>query len=247
MKCIILAGGFARRLWPLTKYTPKPLLDVNGTPIIDHILQSVELQPEINEIIVSTNEKFADIFGEWVYEHEKSCLKPLKLVIEPTKEEKGKFGTIAGLKYIIEKENLKDDLMIIAGDNLFDFDIKDFIAFYNEKKGPVVAVFDLKSKERAMLYGIVFVNSENKIINFTEKSEEPESTLAATCCYIFPKSVLAMIDGYVAEGGRKDSPGFFIEWLIEKMPVYAFTFNGHWFDIGDFESLEEARLFMRGH
>ncbi len=246
MKCIILAGGFARRLWPLTKYTPKPLLDINGKPIIDHILESVETLPEIDEIIVSTNEKFADIFGEWIHE-KKSCLKPLRLVTEPTKEEKGKFGTIAGLQYLIEKEGLNDDIMIIAGDNLFDFDIRDFITFFSEKNSPVVAVFDLKSKERAMLYGIVSVDSKSMITKFTEKSEEPESTLAATCCYIFPKNVVAMVNKYIEEGGRKDSPGFFIEWLIKQMPVYAFSFDGHWFDIGDFESLEEARQFMRGH
>jgi len=244
MKCIILAGGYAKRLWPLTKYIPKPLLDINGKPIIDIILDKIMATKNIDEIIVSTNTKFEAPFREWIKE-QSSDGKKMMLVIEPTLEEACKFGTIAGIEYIINKVGVDDDLLVIAGDNLFDFELKDFIKFYKEKKAPIVAVFDVKDVCKAQLYGIVSIDKNHRVIDFLEKPEEPPSTLASTACYIFPKKTLHMFSEYMKEGGRKDSPGFFIAWLSKKTPMYAYTFRGHWFDIGDFESLLKARELMK--
>ena len=245
MKAIILCGGYAKRLWPLTKYTPKPLLDINGKPILDHIVDKLEKIEDVDEILVSTNEKFAAPFMEWTDIHNKTRNTKLKLIIEPTKEEAGKFGTVEGIRYLIEKENITDDCLIIAGDNLFDFELPDFISFFRNKKSPVIAVYDVKDKNKAMIYGIVGIDEKNRIIDFVEKPESPPSTLAATCCYLLPKGALPLFETYIKEGNRKDSPGFFIDWLSKQQPVHVFSFDGHWFDIGDFESLEKAREFMK--
>lgn len=244
MKAIILAGGYAKRLWPLTKYTPKPLLDINGKPMLDIIMEKLERVDEIDEIIVSTNAKFQQPLNDWIRENHRSQ-KKLKLLIEPTMEEGGKFGTVAGIQYAIEQEKIDEDCIIIAGDNLFDYKIEDFVKYYKEKKTPIIAVFDIKDHYKAQLYGIVSANKSNKITDFVEKPENPPSTLAATCCYLFPKEVMKNIKKYLQKGGRADAPGYFIKWLAEKTPVHVFVFKGHWFDIGDFESLERAREFMK--
>jgi glucose-1-phosphate thymidylyltransferase len=245
MKCIILAGGYAKRLWPLTRYIPKPLIDIDGRSMIDRLLDKLKVVEEIDEIIVSTNKKFAYPFREWTKDNSSECGKNMELVIEPTVEEACKFGTISGINYVLGEKGMDDDYLIIAADNLFDFEIEDFIKFYKKVNAPVVAVFDVKDKAKAQLYGIVSTDKNHRIIDFIEKPEDPPSTLASTACYIFPKKTLTLFSEYINEGGRKDSPGFFIQWLHRKMPVYAFTFVGNWFDVGDFESLFKARVYMR--
>lgn len=242
MKCIILAGGFAKRLWPITRHTPKPLLDVGRRPLLDHIVDKVKAISEIDKIYISTNEKFSFPMQSWINDHQNG---QLELVIEPTKEESGKFGTIAGLDYIISEKNIDDDCLILAGDNLFDFSLHDFLSFFREKGTSVIAAYDVADIAKAMLYGIVSIDAKNRITGFVEKSPEPRSTLAATCCYLLKKESLRKIREYIESGGRRDSPGFFISWLSASEPVHAFVFSGVWFDIGDFESLEKARAYMK--
>ncbi len=240
MQCIVLCGGYAKRLWPVTKYMPKSLLDVGKKPLLDHTIEKI-IKSDVKKIIISTNELFNNPFEIWLNEHKNLTVS---LITEPTKAEEGKFGTIAGLEFVIDKKQIKDDLMVIAGDNLFEFEITDFVKFFKEKNGPIVAVYDVKDVAKASLYGVVDMDENNKILDFVEKPLNPVSTLAATACYIFPKEVLPLISEYLKEGNRKDSPGFFLSWLIKKMNVYAYKFNGRWFDIGDFTSLEKARKFM---
>lgn len=244
MKCIILCGGYAKRLWPLTKTIPKPLLDINGKLMIDIILDKFSNVDEIKEIIISTNARFEKNFMDWLEKNNKTG-KKLKIVIEPTHEEDFKFGTIAGIQHVIKSEKICEDCIIVAGDNLFDYSINDFIKYYKTKNTAILAVFDVKDRIKAQLYGIVALNENNKVIDFIEKPSNPPSTLAATCCYLFPKDIMKLIGVYIDEGNRKDSPGYFIDWLRKRTSVHAFVFKGHWFDIGDLESLENAREFIK--
>ncbi len=242
MKAILLCGGYAKRLWPLTKNMPKPLLKLGEKEILTIILEKIEKLSGIDKIFVSTNAKFEGAFRKWIKEqgHEKR----FELIVEPTQAEKEKFGAIAGLNFLIEQEEINDDVLIIAGDNLFDFEVADMINFYYEKKAPVIAVYDVGSLKKASLYGIVKTDSDQKIAEFEEKPEEPQSTLAATCCYIFPKEILTLFKDYLDAKNNPDAPGFFIKWLSSQTDVYAFAFHGHWFDIGDFESLEKAKKYV---
>ena len=243
MKCIILAGGFAKRLWPLTLNKSKPLLEVSGKPIINYIMEKIDTIDVIDEIFVSTNAKFEPAFNEWFEKYK--FKKPIKLVIEPTKSEEEKLGAIAGINFVLENEKIDEECLIIAGDNLFSFEISDIIDFYREKNAPVIAFFDVNNKEKAKLYGIAKIDQNNKIIDFIEKPEDPPSTLASTVCYIFPQAVLSLFSKYLKVSKKRDAPGFFLQWLHKKHDVYAFVFSGYWFDIGSFESLEEARKFMQ--
>jgi len=240
MKAIILAGGYAKRLWPLTKNKPKQLLLVGGRPIIEYIMEKLETQKEINKIIISTNEKFEENFKEWLLGYKSS--KNIELIIEPTLSEKNKFGSVGALGYLIKKKSIDEELMIIGGDNLFEFALRDLINYYREKKGDVVALYDLKSIQKAQNYGVAKVDEEMRIIDFVEKPENPLSTLVSTACYMLSTEGVRSILTYLDKGENPDTIGFFIKWLIKRERVFGFAFSGKWFDIGSLESLKEADL-----
>lgn len=240
MKAIILAGGYAKRLWPLTKNKPKQLLYVGGRPMIEYIMEKLETQKEIDKIIISTNEKFENNFKQWLSEYKST--KDISLVIEPTLSEKDKLGSVGALGYVIREKNIDEELMIIGGDNLFEFDLRDLISYYREKKGNVVALHDLESIQKARSYGVAKVDEEMRIIGFVEKPENPPSTLVSTACYMLSTEGVKSILTYLDKGENPDAIGFFIKWLIKRERVFGFVFSGKWFDIGSLESLKEADL-----
>lgn len=242
MIAIVLAGGYAKRLWPLTLKKAKPLLEVGGKPIINHIIEKLENTDEVDQIIVSTNAKFEDGFNDWL---KKYNLKKIKIIIEETHSEEEKLGAIGGINFVLEKEKIDDDCLIIAGDNIIGFEISDFLEFYQQKQSPVIALFDVKGYEKAKLYGIVEIDDNDKVIDFVEKPKQPKSTLASMCCYVFPRNTLKLFKEYMKSDNSKDAPGFFLQWLIKKTEVFAFVFSNYWFDIGSFESLDEAKEFMK--
>ncbi len=238
MKVIILAGGYAKRLWPLTKNTPKQLLSVGGRPMIEYIMEKIETQEEIDKIIISTNKKFEKNFKQWLAENKST--KDISLVIEPTLSEENKLGSMGALEYLIEKKNIDEELMVIGGDNLFEFDLKDLINYYRAKDGDIVALYDLKSIQKARNYGVAIVDENNRIIDFVEKSKNPPSTLVSTACYILSPEGVRSVLTYLGKGENPDAIGFFIKWLIKRKRVFGFVFLGRWFDIGSLESLKEA-------
>jgi len=240
MKAIILAGGYAKRLWPLTKNKPKQLLSVGGRPMIEYIVEKLEVQEEIDKIIISTNEKFGENFKQWLSEYKST--KDISLVIEPTLSEKDKLGSVGALGYLIREKNIDEELMIIGGDNLFEFDLRGLINYYREKKGNVVALYDLKSIQKARSYGVAKVNEEMRIIGFVEKPENPPSTLVSTACYMLSPEGVRSIITYLDRGENPDAIGFFIKWLIKRERIFGFVFSGKWLDIGSLESLKEADL-----
>jgi len=240
MKAIILAGGYATRLHPFTESLPKPLIPIVGKPIIEYIIENIERCRHIDEIIISTNKKFEPHFQNWL--NSKNFSKKIKIAVENTTDEKEKLGTIGALNFLIEKEDL-DDCLIVGGDNLFDFEISDFIEYYMKVKKPVVAVYDIKDLERAKNFGIVNLDG-SKIIEFMEKPSNPKTSLISTCCYIFPQEIIHLIPKYLEEGNPRDAPGHFVSWLINKEEVHAFIINANWFDIGNVESLKDANEFF---
>jgi glucose-1-phosphate thymidylyltransferase len=239
MKTIVLAGGYATRMWPLTKDYPKSLLPIAGKPVIEYILDCIEKLEEIKEIFLSTNLKFENNFKKWLNKYKSS--KDIKLVIEQTSEEKEKLGSIGALNFLIQHYRLNEELLIIGGDNLFDFNLKNLIEFYSDKKKSVVLLYDMKDKERVKeKYGVLELNSDLKIINSEEKPKKPESTLISTACYIFSKEDLALITEYLESGNNPDAFGFFLAWLCKRSDVFGLIHKGLWFDIGSFDDYERA-------
>lgn len=240
MKAIILAGGYATRLWPLTKNTPKPLLEIKGRPMIEHIIGSILELPEVTGILVITNEKFALTFEQWAESFK--CRLPIKIINDLTLSNDDRKGAVGDMHYVILEEKIDDELLVIAGDNLFEYKLVDFHTFYKKKNASVVACKDMEDKEKVKgNFGVVEIGSGNRIIGFEEKPQEPKSALASTACYLFTRDDVKEISNYIGAKNPPDNAGDFIKWLANHRPVYAFVFTEKWYDIGSFESLGKAR------
>ncbi len=233
MKALILAAGYAVRLYPLTKTFPKPLLKVGNKPMIEHIIDKLETVAEIDEIIVVTNSKFISRFKAWAAGLRSR--KRISLVDDLTSSLSDKRGAIGDMNFAINKKRIKDDLLVIGGDNIFDGSLKDFCAFAKKNRPhPVIGAYDIKDIRQANKYGIVKLNKKGRITDFKEKPEAPRSTLVAMCLYFFPKMKLKLIKQYLRSKAHKsDATGFYIDWLRRTSSVYAYVFGGHWYDIGD--------------
>ncbi len=238
MRALILAAGYATRLYPLTEHQPKPLLKVGDKLIIEHILSKIEEIKGIEEVYIVTNDKFYPSFAAL-----KNNLKtPLRIEIinDGTKSNEDRLGAIGDIHFVIEQKMIKDDLLVIAGDNLFGFALPELVHFFQQKNSSVVAFHDLKNLEKVKgKYGVGILEG-SRIIDFEEKPSEPKSALASTACYLFKKQDLSCI-GTLAKTKKADAPGNLIKYLAKNSEVHGFVFHQHWFDIGSFESLEEAK------
>jgi len=236
MKAVVLAGGYATRLWPVTRHRPKMLLPVGETTVIDTILSQLEADDRIEDVFVSTNERFAEDFREHVAD---TGFEKPQLSIEDTTDEDEKFGVVGALAQLVEREGIADeDLLVIAGDNLISFDVADFVDFFEEAGTPTLAAYDVGSREKAKSYGLVELDGD-RVVDFQEKPEDPPSTLVSIACYAFPAESVRFSE-YLSGGNNPDEPGWFIQWLVEHGAVSAFTFDGAWYDIGTPESYLEA-------
>jgi len=242
MKAVILAGGYARRMWPLTKNRPKHLLPVAGRPMLDYVMDSLESIPDLEEIFLSTNMRFQGQFKKYL--DGVNTKKRLRLFIEDTRSEEEKLGSVGALGYLIRESGLDDNLLVIGGDNIFGFEMTDFIEYFYSKKANTIALYDLGNREKARLYGVVHIDDDNRIIDFHEKPADPQSTLVSTACYAFTRKGMRSILRYLEEGNDPDKMGHFIEWLYRHDDVYGFVFTGVWFDIGSLESYEAADRYF---
>ncbi len=247
MKVIILAAGYATRLYPLTLTQPKPLLPVAGKPMVEHVLDNLAPISGIDRVYVVTNAKFADHFQKWSdnYRATKSKLN-FTVVNDGSTDDSNKLGAIGDINYVIDKEKVDDDIIIVAGDNLFSDKLGDFGKFIREKNAPVLAVYDVGNLEEIKKYNSISIDGSSKITFFEEKPKEPKSTITGIALYYYPKSTIPLIKQYIAEGNNPDQPGRLVQWLYPRTPVYTWRVPGLWYDIGSKETLEEAnKIFAK--
>jgi len=247
MKAVILAAGYATRLYPLTKDRPKPLLDMGGKPVLEHLLAHIEKIDPLNGICIVANHKFYSHFEKWKAHYRAS--KRVTLLDDGSTHEGDRLGAIGDIRFCIEEQKITEDLLVVAGDNLFDMDLVPFIRSA-QKKSPFCSMmlYDVKDFSLAKHYGIVRLDAENRIVSFEEKPKNPPSTLSAMGVYYFPKQVLGSIETYLKAGSPQDAPGFFIRWLYQKETVYGYPCEGLWYDIGDLESYQHAsQVFGKVH
>jgi glucose-1-phosphate thymidylyltransferase len=247
MKVIILAAGYATRLYPLTLTQPKPLLPVAGKPMVEHVLDNLTPMDGLDRIYVVTNEKFAGHFQRWAdhYRATKSKLD-FTIVNDHSTDDTNKLGAIGDIHHVLETQRVDDDLIVVAGDNLFSEKLTDFGGVCRAKNTPVLALYDVGDLEQIKKYNSVSVDASGRITFFEEKPKHPTSTLTGIALYYYPKHTIPLVRQYVAEGNNPDQPGRLVQWLYPRTPVHTWRVPGTWFDIGSKETLEEANRIFAG-
>lgn len=238
MKGLILAAGYGTRLYPLTLERPKPLLEVGGKTILERLLSQIEKVKACDEVYIVTNGRFYNVIDEWVSAHKYRFR--IETINDNTMTNEDRLGAIGDIDLVLKLKQLEEDLLIVAGDNLFEFDIVDFISFAKKQGHLSIAFFDVKDKALAKRYGIVSLDRDRRVVDFTEKPQEPPSTLASTGIYYLPAKKLGKFSEYMRTANPKDAPGYFVKWMSENDKAFGYVFTEGWYDIGDLVSLSKA-------
>ncbi len=248
MKCLLLGAGYATRLYPLTKDRPKPLLPVAGVPILQRICEKLFPVKGLDTIYIVTNHRFAGHYYNWLrdYQNHRALPIPIEIFDDLTTSPDDRLGAIGDIQFVIRNAKIADDLMVVAGDNLIQFDLQDFVDDVRPR-GTGVCVKDLKSKELVPLYGAVQLDTQGRIADFEEKPLKPRTTLISIGLYYFSRTHLPLFAQYLEGGHSKDAPGSYLEWLHAKIEVFGHVIDGEWFDIGDIDSYNKANeMMMKG-
>jgi glucose-1-phosphate thymidylyltransferase len=237
MKAVILAAGYATRLYPLTLDRPKALLPVGGRPMVEHLLLQLEGMEGLDAIYLVTNSKFAGAFREWAAGWEG---QEVQIVDDGTADEESKLGAIGDLDLTIRAAAIDDDLLVLAGDNLFSESLAPFAEFGRARRAPALGVYDVGDLEAVRRYNAIELDEDDRLRYFEEKPEHPRSTLTGIALYFYPRESLGLVRKYLEAGNNPDQPGRLVEWLYPRVPVYAWRVPGRWYDIGSAETLAEA-------
>jgi glucose-1-phosphate thymidylyltransferase len=245
MKVVLLCAGYATRLYPLTKDKPKPLLPIGDRPILEWILDKVAEIKGVEKVYIVTNHRFASQFEEWAKTLHYDW--PVITIDDQTTTNENRLGAIGDLAYVTKQGNIGDeDMLVLAGDNFFDFDLASFIAYSKKRRPhPVTAIYDVQDRELAKQYGLVKIDGDGRVFEFFEKPADPPTTLASCGIYWLPAEARLLLDRYLADGHNPDQPGHYMRWLSETVGVYANPLKGRWLDIGDRASYEKAGELFR--
>lgn len=238
MKAIVLAAGYATRLYPLTLNKPKALLTIGKETILDFVINEITTIPEIDEIFIITNDKFYDQFCEW----NKITKKTVKITVlnDNTKDDATKLGAIGDIQFVIEKMSVSDDILVMASDNIFTFKLVDFYNVFKKKSKDMILVSEIENREDLKRMANVVLDAEGKVLDMVEKPAEPISNIAAFASYLYTKDTVPMFKKYLDDGNNPDAPGFFPSWLYKQKDLYAYVFSGECYDIGTPQAYEEV-------
>ncbi len=238
MKAIILAAGYATRLYPLTKDRAKALLPIGGKPIIDYIVEQMNRVDGLDDIYVVSNAKFYPQFVEWSQEITSKI--PITVLDDGTTDDSNKRGAIGDISFVIKECNIDDELMVVAGDNFFTYSLVDYVDYYRQVNRDCVCVKVWKNEAELSQFGIALLDENGKVLDIEEKPKHPKSNTAVFASYLYKQDTVKLIDQYLAEGNSPDAPGNFPAWLYKRQEVYAYTFSGKCFDIGTPASYQEV-------
>jgi glucose-1-phosphate thymidylyltransferase len=246
MNVLILAAGYATRLYPLTLNKAKPLLEVAGKPMIEWVLDNLAPVPGIESVYVVTNNKFAAAFQAWADDYVMRQPKMnFKIINDGSMSDTDKLGAIGDINFVVSREGLaSSDLIVVAGDNLFSQSLEGFAA--EARKHPAaIATYDVGDLEAIKKYNNIETDSAGTVTHFEEKPQNPKNTITGIALYYYSKEVVPMFAQYIAEGNNADQPGRFVQWLYKLKPVHAYLVGGTWYDIGSKETLEEANVIFQ--
>lgn len=243
MDCILLAAGYATRLYPLTENMPKALLQLGNKTILDMVIDKIEEVEDVNNIYIVTNNKFYTHFTDWSNKYTGS--KRVSVINDFTTSNDNRLGAIGDMQYVIEQKNIDDELLVMASDNIFDFSLVDYVSLYRQKNADMICANKVERKEELHSMGVAEIDKNGKVLSFEEKPENPKSDWGVSPFYLYKKGTAKLIKKYLDEGNNPDAPGHFIPWLLKQNPVYAFTPDGIRIDIGTPKSYYEAQEMFK--
>jgi glucose-1-phosphate thymidylyltransferase len=235
MDALILAAGYATRLYPLTRTRPKPLLPVAGKPVLEYLLDQLYTITVMNRVIIVTNHKFSDVFSDFIHQLEQNKrYTGLEFIVvdDQTEDENQRLGAMGDVHYVLERITIKDDLLIVAGDNIFRDDLGNMVRTFLSGSCDVVSAYQLNDRNELNQHGILELDENGWVSGFEEKPDTPRSTFVAPALYLLTSKTVSDIPRYLDSGGMTDAPGYFIQWLIEQKSVRAHILNNPPYDIG---------------
>ena len=242
MKCLILAAGYATRLYPLTENFPKPLLEVGGKTILDWLVDDIDVTGLIDTYVVISNHKFAHHFENWA----KTKAQNIVVVDDGTSTNETRLGAVRDIQFAVDALNLDDDMLVLAGDNLLDFSMTEFVRYAQEKNAPCTMYYHEPSFQKLLKSGIVTVDENDKILRMTEKVPNPETNLVSVAFYYYPRETVKLLAQALEAGCGADAPGSFMIWVSERICSYAMQMPGKRYDVGDLSSYEQVQKEYRG-
>jgi glucose-1-phosphate thymidylyltransferase len=242
MKCLILAAGYATRLYPLTENFPKPLLEVQGKTILDHLIEDIDTLGAVDEYVVISNHKFAHHFDAWA----KDKAQKITVVDDGTSSNETRLGAVRDIQFAIDTLGLDDDMLVIAGDNLLDFSLTRFITYAQQKGTSCIMRYFEASEQRLRKCGVVEIDGEDKILSMEEKPAEPKSHWCCPPFYYYTREDARLVKVGIERGCGVDAPGSYIAWLSGEVTVHAMEMPGKRYDIGNLESYEQVQRDYRG-
>lgn len=240
MKAVILAAGYATRLYPLTLNKPKCLLEVGGHAILDSLCRKIDALADVEEILIVTNARFFGQLESWKEKTSRRC--PVRILNDGTDSNETRLGAIGDLGLLIREYGLHADSLVLASDNLFESGLQEFLDFARSKPGAIAAgLYDLKDPKLASKkFGVLEIDRNSEVTRMEEKPENPRSSLIGTGVYFFPASTFRFVHEYLGRKDAKDAPGYYLQWVFGRVKIYGYLFQGLWYDIGDLKALEEA-------
>lgn len=242
MKCLILAAGYATRLYPLTENFPKPLLKVGDKTILDWLVDDIDLSGEVDEYIVISNHKFAHHFEEW------AATKPQNITVvdDGTSTNETRLGAVKDIQFAIDSLHLDDDMLVIAGDNVLDFSLTKFVEYAKEKGTSAIMRYYEANDQKLLKTGVVTIDSDDRILLMTEKSPNPATHWCTPPFYFYTREDARLVQKGIESGCGTDAPGSYIAWLCTQTPVHAMEMPGSRYDIGNLASYEEVQRTYMG-
>ncbi|MDE6478995.1 MAG: nucleotidyltransferase family protein [Muribaculaceae bacterium] len=238
MKTIIIAAGYATRLYPLTENFPKPLLKIGDSTILDRMMADIDAIPEVDEHIIVTNHRFAPIFGEW--KSKSGYKKPITIIDDGTSTNETRLGAVRDLLLAIETQDIDDDIMVLAADNILDFSLRGFVDYFKEKGTSVIMCHHEPELRKLQRTGVIAVDGDMKVLEMQEKPEKPVSNWAVPPFYIYSRKDLPLIRECMDHGCGFDAPGNLAHYLTDVTALHAWPMAGSRFDIGSMDSYREA-------
>lgn len=242
MKCLILAAGYATRLYPLTENFPKPLLEVGDKTILDWLVDDIDTANAVDEYVVISNHKFAHHFKTWA----KTKEQKITVVDDGTSTNETRLGAVKDIQFAIDELGIDDDMLVIAGDNVLDFSLTQFIKYAKDKQSSAIMRYYEPDGKKLIKSGVVTVDENDKVLNMTEKSPTPATNWCCPPFYYYTKEDARLVKKGIESGCGTDAPGSYIAWLCTQSTVHAMQMPGSRYDIGNLESYEKVKAEYRG-